>query len=249
MGLGPREAKINKRSPKNGIKTVFNYVIENMTAYNKKWFTLSRLWIIGLISLIFFNILAIYNVSAQTCGKPFIPILLSRSLTTDPWRGITLGYSLLAIAASYSFNSSIITTAFFGFFSAFVISMFDTPASHDVLIGTSSLLVMYECLPASLEINLRLIHYIFVIVFGNIFFIWLIYSKLYYDDEKCSWMFVTEYITFWLMNALILWIIPEDMYAQDAICEEAKRTDKRQIQNNLAFDSETNNEKQRLLDF
>jgi hypothetical protein len=63
-------------------------------------------------------------------------------------------------------------------------------------------------------------------------------------------MFVTEYITFWLMNALILWIIPEDMYAQDAIiCEEAKRTDKRQIQNNLAFDSETNNEKQRLLDF
>jgi hypothetical protein len=128
--------------------------------------------------------------------------------------------------------------------------MFDTPASHDVLIVTSSLLVMYECLPASLEINLRLIHYIVVIVFGNIFFIWLIYSKLYYDDEKCSWMFVTEYITFWLMNALILWIIPEDMYAQDAIiCEEAKRTDKRQIQNNLAFDSETNNEKQRLLDF
>jgi len=220
-----------------------------MTTYNKKWFTLSRLWIIGLISLIFFNILAIYNVSEQTCGKPFIPILLSRSLTTDPWRGITLGYSLLAIAASYSLNSSIITTAFFGFFSAFVISMFDTPASHDVLIGTSSLLVMYECLPASLEINLRLIHYIFVIVFGNIFFIWLIYSKLYYDDEKCSWMFVMEYITFWLMNALILWIIPEDMYAQDAICEEAKRTDKRQIQNNPAYDSETDNEKQRLLDF
>jgi hypothetical protein len=39
------------------------------------------------------------------------------------------------------------------------------------------------------------------------------------------------------------------MYARDAICEETKRTDKRQIQNNIAFDSETNNEKQRLLDF
>jgi hypothetical protein len=32
---------------------------------------------------------------------------LSRALTTDPWRGMTLGYCLLAIAASFNINSSV----------------------------------------------------------------------------------------------------------------------------------------------
>jgi hypothetical protein len=189
-------------------------------------YTLRQQWVFGLISLVFFNSLAIYNVSETTCGQPFIPILLSRALTTDPWRGITLGYSLIAIAASFTLNSSILTTAFFGFFSAFVVSMFETPVSHDFLIGTSSLLVMYECFPPTWKVDLRTIHYIVILVFGTVFFIWLFYINFSNDytkyDEHCSWMFVTEYITFWSMNALILWVIPCNTYARDAISSECQ---------------------------
>lgn len=189
--------------------------------------TLRRVWIIGLISLICFNSMAIYYVSETTCGKPFIPILLSRALTTDPWRGMTLSYSLVAIAFSFTLNSSVLTTAFFGFFSAFLVSMFDTPISHDFLIGTSSLLILFECMPRTWRINLWSIHWITIIVVGNICFVWMMYSKysgIYtLHEQQCSWMFITEYITFWLMNALVLWIIPGAMYPKDAICEEGQK--------------------------
>ena len=201
-----------------------------MVNINMFTITLRHLWIIGLITLVCFNSFAIYHVSDMTCGKPFIPILLSRALTTDPWRGITLSYSLLAIVASFTINSSVLTTAFFGFFSAFLVSMFDTPLSHDFLILTSSLLVLAECMPRTWQFDLWTMHWITIIVVGIICFVWMMYSK-YSDtytlhEEQCSWMFTTEYVTFWLMNALVLWIIPLDMTPKDAICEEgkAKRT-------------------------
>jgi len=193
----------------------------------RKQATLRNTWAFGLVSLIMFNVLAIVDVSEPTCGEPFIPILLSRALTTDPWRGLTLGYCLLAISASFTINSSVLTTAFFGFFSAFLVSMFDTPISHDFLIGTSSLLVMFECVPRVWKFDLWTIHWLTIVVIGNICFFWMMYS--YFSDtytqheERCSWMFITEYITFWLMNALVLWIIPENIYAKDAICEEGQK--------------------------
>lgn len=201
-----------------------------MYHYNRNMvtITLRRVWIIGLISLICFNSVAIYSVSETTCGKPFIPILLSRALTTDPWRGMTLSYSLVAIAFSFTLNSSVLTTAFFGFFSAFLVSMFDTALSHDFLILTSCVLILFECMPRIWQFDLWTIHFLSIIVFSIICMTWMMYSKYSgtytLHDQRCSWMFVTEYITIWLMNALVLWIIPSDMIPKDAICEEAKRT-------------------------
>ena len=190
----------------------------------KKHLTLRNLWIFGLLSLISFNILAVIVVSEQTCGKPFVPILLSRALTTDPWRGFTLSYCLFAISGSFTFNSSVLTTAFFGFFAAFLVSMFDTPASHDLLIATSGLLVMYETVPTPWGKNLWVYHWLTIVALGSVFFGWMVYAKMNYteQEEKCSWFYIVEYLCFWGMNALVLWMIEYGEYVSDAICVEGQ---------------------------
>ena len=206
----------------------------------KKHMTLRNLWIFGLLSLMSFNILSIYSVSSDTCGKPFIPILLSRALTTDPWRGFTLSYCLFAIAGSFTFNSSVLTTAFFGFFSAFLVSMFDTPASHDLLIVTSGLLVMYETVPTPWGRNWWVFHWLTIVVLGNVFFGWMVYAKLNYteQEENCSWFYIVEYVLFWGMNALVLWIIEPDEYVTDAICVEGQQLQTSAVQNKQDINTE-----------
>lgn len=210
----------------SNMKSTYEKITEKMTPYLTLW----HMWTLGLFTLILFNLVAVFVVSECTCGKPFIPILLSRALTTDPWRGMTLAYSLLAIAGSFTFNSSILTTAFFGFFSAFLVSMFETSA-HDFLIFTSASLVMYECRPRSWHQQYWVWHWLSVVVVGNIWTVWMVYGFFNYTDPEwnCSWFYILEYITFWLMNGLVLWIIPVGTFASDAICDKEQITQEKLI--------------------
>jgi hypothetical protein len=86
---------------------------------------------------------------------------------------------------------------------------------------------MFECVPRVWNFDLWTIHWLTVVVIGSICFFWMMYSEFSdtytQHEERCSWMFITEYITFWLMNALVLWIIPKNTYAHDAICEEGQK--------------------------
>ena len=104
-----------------------------------------QLWLFGLVFLVILSLIALWNVSYQTCGEQ-IPILLSRALTTDPYRGLTLAFSLITFASSLYLNSILLFAGFFGFFSAFLVSMFQTDA-HNALIVVSGIFVLYECYP------------------------------------------------------------------------------------------------------
>lgn len=180
---------------------------------------LRHLWIYGWITLVIFNIVAVLDVSTPTCGYTY-PILLSRALTTDPYRGITTGYCLLAIALSFSINSSLLLAGFIGFFSAFLVSMFETSA-HNALILVSSLLVLYECTPPKLSTNtIWKYHWRCTIVAGMVCCLWLLYANLLCETlacERCSLWYISEYLLFWLMYLLVYWRIPSAMVAQDKI--------------------------------
>jgi len=64
-------------------------------------------------------------------------------------------------------------------------------------------------------------------------------------------MFITEYILIWLMNALVLWIIPSDMTPKDAICEEgqAKRTAESAAEKRSAAEKQNKQNKTNLIEF
>ena len=185
----------------------------------KKNMLLRRVWIYGWMTLVMFNIVALLDVSTQTCGYIY-PILLSRALTTDPYRGVTLGYCLLAIAMSFSINSSFLLAGFLGFFSAFLVSMFETSA-HNALILVSSLLILYECTPAKSSTNTTWkYHWQFTIVAGMVCNLWLLYAHLLCDTqvcERCSRWYISEYVLFWSMYLLVYWRIPSATVVQDAI--------------------------------
>ena len=176
---------------------------------------LHRAWLIGWFTLVIFNIIAIYNVSSTTCGYHY-PILLSRALTTDPYRGLTLGYCLLAIASSFRLNSSVLTSAFLGFFSAFLVSMFETSA-HNALIFVSSGLILWECWPG--QAYLWKIHWWTTIVFLVVCVGWLAYAHFVYSglDAKCSSWYISEYLLFWSMYLLVYWKIPKNTEMRDII--------------------------------
>ena len=190
-------------------------------------------WVIGWVILVIGSIVAATEVSFQTCGQ-YIPILLSRALTTDPYRGATLVFCLFASISSIYLNSIILTTAFFGFLGAFQISMFLTPSSHDALILFSSVLVMYECLPPKNNILWR-IHWIFTFLVGLVCVGWFLYMIFgcnapdKYDGglplpeavkcERCSWWFVSEYVTFWSMFMLVYWKIDPRQVWHDKIID------------------------------
>ena len=89
-----------------------------------------RGWCIAWLILVMGSTIALVNVSKDTCGY-HIPILLSRALTTDPYRGVTLVFCLFAAVSSIYLNSLLLIIGFWGFFSAFLVSMFETAASHD----------------------------------------------------------------------------------------------------------------------
>mgnify|MGYP001053905835 CR=1 FL=1 len=213
-------------------------------------FNFRRGWLIGWFILVLGSIIACINVSKQTCGE-HIPILLSRSLTTDPYRGATLVFCLFASFSSIYLNSVLMTVGFFGFFAAFLISMFQTAASHDALIFISSILVMWECKPSQSAIFLWKMHWRLTVLAGLVFVGWFLYvvygcQPVQWDDTgvmpesvrcaRCSWWFISEYITFWSMFMLVYWkidpklrwhdkIIQEDRDGQGAASWSAKRPD------------------------
>lgn len=166
-----------------------------------------KLWLYAWVSLVVLSIMALWDVSKTTCGDR-TPILLSRALTTDPWRGILLVFCLLAVAVSLSLNSRIMIVGFIGFFSAFLVSMFQTNA-HNALIAISSVAIMYECFPQ--KKTTWKIHWWSTTCFGLFFLTWLIYSDLNCDTLKCgncSYFYIFEYLFFWSMFLLVYWRIP-----------------------------------------
>ena len=88
-----------------------------------------RVWLIAWALLLVICLIALWDVSEKTCDK-HIPILLSRSLTTDPWRGFILVFNLLAVGSSFYLNSIVMVAGFLGFLCAFLVSMFQTTRSH-----------------------------------------------------------------------------------------------------------------------
>ena len=186
-------------------------------------------WLIGLGVLVLLSLVALWEVSYDTCGEQ-IPILLSRALTTDPYRGLTLAFCLVTVASSLYLNSILIFAGFFGFFAAFLVSMFQTNA-HNALILVSALFVMYECYPTPSNRAWSLQWWSTVVV-GIICSGWLVYSVYGcnpddYDESgplpesvrcaRCSWWYITEYLFFWSMYGLVYWRVPADLVWRDKV--------------------------------
>lgn len=195
-----------------------------------KTFNFRHGWVLGWIGLIILSIVSLVNVSKDTCGT-HIPILLSRALTTEPYRGICLVFCLFAAISSVYLNSIILTISFFGFFSAFLVSMFSTPTTHDAFIFFSAMLVMYECIPTNNNVYWR-IHWWGTFFIGCVcagFFLYIVFGcrAPSYDGplplpedvycERCSWWFITEYLTFWSMFMLVWWKIDPKLKWHDKI--------------------------------
>lgn len=176
---------------------------------------LRPMWLIGWSILLVIGSISVYDVSYETCGYRY-PILLSRALTTDPYRGIILSYCLLAICASFSLQKSFLLGGFLGFFSAFLVSMFETSA-HNFLIVISSLLILFECMPNTNDdtkkklSSLWTYHWYMTVILGGIF----IACKNYI--AQCSFVYVVEYLLFLSMFSLVTWLIPHDMELKDNI--------------------------------
>lgn len=175
-----------------------------------------KLWLYAWVSLVVLSIIALWNVSKITCGDR-TPILLSRALTTDPWRGFLLAFCLVAVAGSFSLNSRIMVVGFVGFFSAFLVSMFQTNA-HNALIAISSVAIMYECFPQKKTI--WKIHWGMTAFVGLGFVTWLVYSDINCDTPECgncSYFYILEYLFFWSMFLLVYWRIPIQKQITDEI--------------------------------
>jgi hypothetical protein len=186
-------------------------------------------WLCGLCVLIALCLIALWDVSFQTCGEQ-IPILLSRALTTDPYRGITLGFCLIAVASSIYLNSVLIIAGFVGIFSAFLVSMFQTDA-HNALIFVSAMFIMYECYPKCNSLLWRA-HWWLTVVAGIVCFAWIMYTvygcnPIDYNDigplpesvrcARCSYWYISEYVLFWSMFGLVYWRIPPKLVWRDQI--------------------------------
>lgn len=198
--------------------------------YIQKYNMLYRsFWLCGLAVLILLSLVALWDISYQTCGAQ-IPILLSRALTTDPYRGLTLAFCLVAVASSLYLNSILIVAGFFGFFSAFLVSMFQTNA-HNALILVSALFIMYECYPDKSN-RVWTIQWWGTVLVGAVCLGWLVYSvygcdPVDYDDisplpdsvrcARCSWWYITEYVFFWSMYSLVYWRIPSTLVWKDQV--------------------------------
>lgn len=178
-------------------------------------------WLLGLTALILFNLVALWEVSYETCGD-HTPILLSRALTTDPYRGITLAFCLLTVASSLYFNSILVFAGFLGFFSAFLVSMFQTNA-HSALIVVSSLFILYETWPSRTNVsrNIIYVHWCLTALAALVCVGWMTYKSYHCDDgdrcSKCSWWYISEYVFFWSLYGLVYWRIPASQVWRDQV--------------------------------
>lgn len=189
-------------------------------------FNFRTYWLISWTLLIIGSIIALVDVSKQTCDE-HIPILLSRALTTDPYRGGTLVFCVFAAISSIYLNSILLTVAFFGFFASFLVSMFETATSHDALILGGALLVMWECWPGK-NIYWK-IHWYFTVASSFVCLGWFMYAIFWCDAveytdgplpdsvrcRRCSWWYITEYVTFWSMFMLVYWKIDPSLQWRD----------------------------------
>ena len=176
-----------------------------------------RVWLYAWCLLVVLSVLALWDVSESTCGE-HIPILLSRALTTDPWRGWIVVFNLLAVGNSFYFNSVIMVCGFLGFLCAFLVSMFQTNA-HNALILLSSTCIMYECYTRTAN-TWWAVHWWSTLVMGVACTVWLLFSEYGCATQqcsRCSWWYVTEYLFFWSMFLLVLWRIPADEQLRDHI--------------------------------
>jgi len=201
-------------------------------------------WIVAWFFLILGSTFALVNVSLTTCDD-HIPILLSRALSTDPYRGATLVFCLIAAICSFELNSFLLTIGFFGFFSAFLVSMFETASSHDALILMSSALVMYECYPQKSRdyYSLWQWHWWFTIsasLVTTCWFFYMVYGCKPISDfdinaplpesvrcARCSWWFISEYICFWSMFILVYWKINPTLQLRNEIIQKKEEKEEK----------------------
>jgi len=202
---------------------------------------LRKLWFMAWCVLIVLCLVALVDISKVTCDI-HIPILLSRALTSDPYRGLLLVFCLGGVGASFFFDSTVLFVAIIGFLSAFLVSMFDTNA-HVALIFFSSALVLYECWPQQ-KWQWKF-HYGLTVVSGAVCIAWMFYSvygckPVHFDCqrpyltnknetepgcivpipesircERCSWFYISEYLFFWGLFLLVYWKIPENATFHD----------------------------------
>lgn len=176
-----------------------------------------QVWIGAWVLLVLICLVALWDVSEKTCQK-HVPILLSRALTTDPWRGVIIVFNLLAVGSSFYLNSIVMLAGFLGFLCAFLVSMFQTNA-HNALIIISTMCIMYECYPQYNERTWK-IHWWSTSLVGVICSGWLLYSNFGCDTDycaECSWWYISEYLFFWSMFLLVWWRIDPNEILHDQI--------------------------------
>lgn len=176
-----------------------------------------QVWIGAWVLLVLICLVALWDVSEKTCQK-HVPILLSRALTTDPWRGVIIVFNLLAVGSSFYLNSIVMLAGFLGFLCAFLVSMFQTNA-HNALIIISTMCIMYECYPQDNERTWK-IHWWSTSLVGVICSGWLLYSNFGCDTDycaECSWWYISEYLFFWSMFLLVWWRIDPNEILHDQI--------------------------------
>ena len=175
-----------------------------------------KVWVYAWCILVALCLLALWDVSEKTCNA-HIPILLSRALTTDPWRGLILVFCLLAVGSSFYLNSVVMLSGFLGFLCAFLVSMFQTNA-HNALILLSSGCIMYECYPKDGASQVWRVHWWSTTVSGVVCCTWLVFSEFGCTTDlcsRCSWWFISEYVFFWSMFLLVWRKIPADEILRD----------------------------------
>lgn len=184
-----------------------------------------RLWVVGWIIMVSLSLISLWDISWQTCGA-HTPILLSRALTSEPYRGFLLSFCVVAFVSSFFLQSIILIAGFLGFLCAFLVSMFTTPTTHDALIIMSSVCVMYECWPAQTEgrsENTLLwwkAHWLFTFVAAIVCTTWMLSASQVCDTvqcERCSWWFISEYMFFWSMYILVYWRVPINLEWSDKV--------------------------------
>jgi hypothetical protein len=164
------------------------------------------IWLGGWGVLIILSLMALIDVSGQYRTAPCtgtMPILLSRAFTTRPWRGLVVISNFLAGFLSISINSLLITLAFLLFGCAFIISMFETPVTHDQLVLVGVALLLFEGFPHRESSNWWKLHWLTTAATGITCLSWMTLD----DDDICSWWYITEYLFFWQLYLLVYWRI------------------------------------------
>lgn len=177
-----------------------------------------RVWVGGWVAIVVLGLVSLWDISIETCNS-HVPILLSRALTSEPYRGLLLSFCVLAVVSSFFLKSILLIGGFLGFLCAFLVSMFTTPTTHDALIVMSSILIMLECFPTYGSRTWKL-HWAFTLVSGLVCTTWMIYSKVECETlycERCSWWYISEYLFFWSLYLLVYWRIPVTLKWKDRV--------------------------------